>query len=157
MIDRPRKSRATRSKIDITNRIESLLLATDVAANVAAASADETWQAVDAHGVTAAHHTVDTCIHAYGTRCHRIALLYRSDHDGLMCGEEVMAERVESRQSAGAGAASPRIFCCATAEHLLELTEQLLQYLVVLPGELADLKSRIATAPVPLRRGARNE
>jgi hypothetical protein len=44
-----------------------------------------------------------------------------------------------------------------TAEHLLELTEQLLQYLVVLPGELADLKSRIATAPVPLRRGARNE
>ena len=40
-----------------------------------------------------------------------------------------------------------------TAEHLMELTEQLLQYLVVLPGELADLKSRIATAPVPLRRG----
>lgn len=41
-----------------------------------------------------------------------------------------------------------------TAEHLIELTEQLLQYLVVLPGELADLKKRIATAPVPLRRGS---
>jgi hypothetical protein len=40
-----------------------------------------------------------------------------------------------------------------TAEHLLELAEQLLHYLVVLPGEMADLKSRIATAPVPLRRG----
>lgn len=40
-----------------------------------------------------------------------------------------------------------------TAEHLLELAEQLIQYLVVLPGELAGLKSRIATAPVPLRRG----
>lgn len=41
-----------------------------------------------------------------------------------------------------------------TAEHLLELAEQLVQYLVVLPGEMADLKSRIATAPVPLRRGS---
>lgn len=41
-----------------------------------------------------------------------------------------------------------------TAEHLLELAEQLIQYLVVLPGEMADLKSRIATAPVPLRRGS---
>jgi hypothetical protein len=41
-----------------------------------------------------------------------------------------------------------------TAEHLLELTEHLLQYLVVLPGELAELKGRIATAPVPLRRGS---
>ena len=41
-----------------------------------------------------------------------------------------------------------------TAEHLLELTEQLIQYLVVLPGELAELKRRIATAPVPLRRGS---
>ena len=40
-----------------------------------------------------------------------------------------------------------------TAEHLLELAEQLLHYLVVLPGEMSDLKSRIATAPVPLRRG----
>lgn len=40
-----------------------------------------------------------------------------------------------------------------TAEHMLELTEQLMQYLVVLPGEMLDLKSRIATAPVPLRRG----
>ena len=40
-----------------------------------------------------------------------------------------------------------------TAEHMLELTEQLLQYLVVLPGELAELKRSIATAPVPLRRG----
>jgi hypothetical protein len=34
---------------------------------------------------------------------------------------------------------------------MLELPEQLLQYLVVLPGELAELKRRIATAP--LRRG----
>lgn len=41
-----------------------------------------------------------------------------------------------------------------TAQHLLELAEQLVQYLVVVPGELADLKSRIATAPVPLRRGS---
>ncbi|HEX6313762.1 MAG TPA: hypothetical protein VFZ73_02840 [Gemmatimonadaceae bacterium] len=41
-----------------------------------------------------------------------------------------------------------------TAEHLLELAEQLIQYLVVVPGEMADLKSRIATAPVPLRRGS---
>jgi hypothetical protein len=40
-----------------------------------------------------------------------------------------------------------------TAENLLELAEQLIHYLVVLPGELAELKSRIATAPVPLRRG----
>jgi hypothetical protein len=29
-----------------------------------------------------------------------------------------------------------------------------MQYLVVLPGEMADLRSRIATAPVPLRRGS---
>jgi hypothetical protein len=42
----------------------------------------------------------------------------------------------------------------ATAEHLIELAEQLIQYLVVLPGELTELKSRIATAPVPLRRGS---
>lgn len=41
-----------------------------------------------------------------------------------------------------------------TAEHLLELAEQLVQYLVVLPGEMAELKSRIATAPIPLRRGS---
>ena len=41
-----------------------------------------------------------------------------------------------------------------TAEHMLELAEQLLQYLVVLPGEMTDLRSRIATAPVPLRRGS---
>ena len=41
----------------------------------------------------------------------------------------------------------------ATAEQLLELTEQLIAYLVVLPGAMAQLKSRIATAPVPLRRG----
>ena len=41
-----------------------------------------------------------------------------------------------------------------TAEHLLELAEQLIHYLVVMPGEMADLKSRIATAPVPLRRGS---
>ncbi|GAA5070411.1 hypothetical protein [Lysobacter panacisoli] len=41
-----------------------------------------------------------------------------------------------------------------TAELLLELAEQLLTYLVVLPGTMSDLKSRIATAPVPLRRGS---
>lgn len=41
-----------------------------------------------------------------------------------------------------------------TAELLLELAEQLLTYLVVLPGTMTDLKSRIATAPVPLRRGS---
>ena len=40
-----------------------------------------------------------------------------------------------------------------SAEQLLELTEQLISYLVVLPGAMADLKDRIATAPVPLRRG----
>jgi len=42
-----------------------------------------------------------------------------------------------------------------TAEQLLELAEQLISYLVVLPGTMAELKSRIATAPVPLplRRG----
>ena len=43
-----------------------------------------------------------------------------------------------------------------TAGQLLELAEQLISYLVVLPGTLAELKSRIATAPVPLRRGASN-
>ena len=36
---------------------------------------------------------------------------------------------------------------------MLELTEQLVSYLVVLPGAMAELKDRIATAPVPLRRG----
>lgn len=41
-----------------------------------------------------------------------------------------------------------------TAELLLELAEQMITYLVVLPGTMADLKSRIATAPVPLRRGS---
>ena len=41
-----------------------------------------------------------------------------------------------------------------TAELLLELAEQLITYLVVLPGTMTDLKSRIATAPVPLRRGS---
>jgi len=40
-----------------------------------------------------------------------------------------------------------------TAQHLLELAEQMVSYLVVLPGSMADLKSRIASAPVPLRRG----
>jgi hypothetical protein len=40
-----------------------------------------------------------------------------------------------------------------TAEQLLELTEQLIAYLVVLPGAMSELKDRIATAPVPLRRG----
>ncbi|MBU8975681.1 MULTISPECIES: hypothetical protein [unclassified Lysobacter] len=42
----------------------------------------------------------------------------------------------------------------ATAELLLELAEQLITYLVVLPGTMSDLKARIATAPVPLRRGS---
>lgn len=41
-----------------------------------------------------------------------------------------------------------------TAEQLLELTEYLIAYLVVLPGAMAELKSRIATAPVPLRRSS---
>lgn len=40
-----------------------------------------------------------------------------------------------------------------TAQHLLELAEQMIAYLVVLPGTMAELKSRIASAPVPLRRG----
>lgn len=39
-----------------------------------------------------------------------------------------------------------------TASQLLELAEQLIAYLVVMPGAMAELKSRIATAPVPLRR-----
>ena len=41
-----------------------------------------------------------------------------------------------------------------TAELLLELAEQLISYLVVLPGTMTDLKGRIATAPVPMRRGS---
>lgn len=40
----------------------------------------------------------------------------------------------------------------ATAGQLLELAEQLISYLMVLPEAMAELKSRIATAPVPLRR-----
>ena len=40
-----------------------------------------------------------------------------------------------------------------TAEQLLELTEQLVAYLVVLPGTMAELKRRISTKPVPFRRG----
>lgn len=40
-----------------------------------------------------------------------------------------------------------------TAQQLLELAEQLVAYLVVLPGTMAELKSRITTAPVPMRRG----
>ena len=40
-----------------------------------------------------------------------------------------------------------------TAQQLLELAEQMVAYLVVLPGTMAELKARIATAPVPLRRG----
>ena len=40
-----------------------------------------------------------------------------------------------------------------TAQHLLELTEQLIAYLVVMPGTMADLKARISSAPVPIRRG----
>lgn len=35
---------------------------------------------------------------------------------------------------------------------MLELVEQLVDYLVVMPGAMDDLKRRIATAPVPLRR-----
>ncbi|GAB3379318.1 hypothetical protein [Lysobacter fragariae] len=41
-----------------------------------------------------------------------------------------------------------------TAQHLIDLAEQLIQYLVVSPGDMVDLKGRIATAPVPLRRGS---
>lgn len=41
-----------------------------------------------------------------------------------------------------------------TAQQLLELAEQMVAYLVVLPGTMAELKSRIASAPVPLRRGS---
>ena len=41
-----------------------------------------------------------------------------------------------------------------TADLLLELAEQLISYLVVLPGTMTDLKGRIATAPVPIRRGS---
>jgi hypothetical protein len=41
----------------------------------------------------------------------------------------------------------------ATADQLLQLAEQLVTYLVVLPGTMTELKSRIATKPVPLRRG----
>lgn len=40
-----------------------------------------------------------------------------------------------------------------SAEQMLELTEQLISYLVVMPGAMAELKDRIATAPVPFRRG----
>lgn len=39
-----------------------------------------------------------------------------------------------------------------TAQQLLELAEQMVAYLVVLPGTMAGLKGRIASAPVPLRR-----
>src|SRR5690606_8727161 len=39
-----------------------------------------------------------------------------------------------------------------TVRQLLELTEQLIAYLVELPRAMAELKGRIATAPVPLRR-----
>lgn len=39
-----------------------------------------------------------------------------------------------------------------TAEQLLRLTEHVVTYLVVLPGLLADLKTQIGAAPVPLRR-----
>lgn len=40
-----------------------------------------------------------------------------------------------------------------SADLLMELAEQLMAYLVVMPGTMEDLKKRIATAPVPLRRG----
>lgn len=40
-----------------------------------------------------------------------------------------------------------------TVDLMLELAEQLMAYLVVMPGTMDDLKRRIATAPVPLRRG----
>lgn len=42
----------------------------------------------------------------------------------------------------------------ATVEHLVELAELLITYLVVLPGAMSDLRARIASAPVPLRRGS---
>lgn len=41
----------------------------------------------------------------------------------------------------------------ATTEHLIELAELLIAYLVALPGAMSDLRARIASAPVPLRRG----
>ncbi|KAB8161870.1 hypothetical protein FKV24_018715 [Lysobacter maris] len=41
-----------------------------------------------------------------------------------------------------------------TVDLMLELAEQLIAYLVVMPGTMDDLKRRIATAPVPLRRGS---
>ncbi|MBB1087917.1 hypothetical protein H4F99_05365 [Lysobacter sp. SG-8] len=41
-----------------------------------------------------------------------------------------------------------------SADLLMELAEQLMTYLVVMPGTMEDLKKRIATAPVPLRRGS---
>lgn len=41
-----------------------------------------------------------------------------------------------------------------TAQQLLELAEQMVAYLVVLPGTMSELKARIASAPVPLRRGS---
>jgi len=41
-----------------------------------------------------------------------------------------------------------------SADLLLELAEQLISYLVVLPGTMTDLKGRIATAPIPIRRGS---
>ncbi|GAB1408607.1 hypothetical protein MASR1M8_25260 [Thermomonas brevis] len=41
-----------------------------------------------------------------------------------------------------------------TAQQLLELAEQMVAYLVVLPGTMSELKSRIGSAPVPLRRGS---
>jgi len=40
-----------------------------------------------------------------------------------------------------------------TAQQLLELAEQMVAYLVVLPGSMAELKQRIGSAPVQLRRG----
>ena len=38
------------------------------------------------------------------------------------------------------------------AAQLIELTEGLVSYLVVLPAMLADIKARIGSAPVPMRR-----
>jgi len=41
-----------------------------------------------------------------------------------------------------------------TTEQLVELTELMIAYLVTLPGAMADVRTRIASAPVPLRRGS---
>lgn len=42
----------------------------------------------------------------------------------------------------------------ALAEQLLDLMEHVVRYAVVLPATTTELKSRIASAPVPIRRGS---